>query len=82
MSDGVDVCLSNMSKATINSAYLAYYSKCAPEKQTYLQPVYVFEGEAIGESKWGSGEIEAKHFKQYVVAIPELEVIEFPRLKC
>jgi len=77
--EGIDVCLRNVSTATINSVYLAYYSECAPEKQTYLQPVYVFEGEAEG---CRGDHDETKHFKKYVVAVPEMGGIEFPRLRC
>ncbi len=49
----------------INRIYLGYYTKSASEKQTYLQPVYVFEGYAKGENR-------TEEFKQYIPAIPEL----------
>ncbi len=69
--EGVNVGMRNVSTATINSAWLAYYSKCALDEQTYLKPVYVFEGEAEGKSIVEYRN-ETAHFKQFIVAAPEL----------
>lgn len=67
---GVDVRLRNVSTATINKVYLAYYSKCAGEEQTYLKPVYVFEGKAKGER---GGYNETMHFVQHIAALQSFE---------
>ncbi len=61
---GIFTGIKSVDKATINKVYLGYYTKSASEKQTYLQPVYVFEGYAKGENR-------IEEFKQYVPAIPE-----------
>ncbi len=62
---GVFTGIKSVDKAVINKIYLGYYTKPASEKQTYLQPVYVFEGYAKGENR-------TEEFKQYIPAIPEL----------
>lgn len=56
--------IKNVNEAVIDKIYLGYYAKSATEKQSYLQPVYVFEGYAKGESR-------TEKFKQYIPAIPE-----------
>ncbi|AEA47773.1 hypothetical protein [Archaeoglobus veneficus] len=62
---GIFTGIKSVDKAVINKVYLGYYTKSASEKQTYLQPVYVFEGCAEGENR-------TEEFKQYIPAIPEL----------
>ena len=60
---------------TINNVYLGYYAKPASEEQTYLQPVYVFEG----VTKCDCATFE---FVQYIPAVPQLGGIEDSKVKC
>lgn len=66
---GIFTGIKSVDKVVINKVYLAYYTKSASEKQTYLQPVYVFEGYAKGENR-------TEEFKQYIPAISELGGIQ------
>ena len=73
--EGVDVCVGNVRMVvTINNVYLGYYAKPAGEEQTYLQPVYVFEGVTKGDC----GTLE---FVQYIPAVPQLGGIEDSKVK-
>ncbi len=73
--ENLNICMRNVSTATINKMYLAYYSEVPGDKQTHFQPVYAFEGVAERDN-------ETEEFWQYVVAAPEFGGIEFPKLKC
>ena len=55
---------------TINDIYLGYYAAPGSTKQTYLKPVYVFEGEARGRIDYHN---ESRHFVQHVAALQSFE---------
>jgi len=70
---GIFTGIKDVETASIDKVYLGYYTKSASEEQTYLQPVYVFVGEAKGDN-------ETRKFVQYIPAAPELGM-ELPGVK-
>lgn len=71
---GIFTGIKDVEAASIDMVYLGYYAKSASEVQTYLQPVYVFEGEAKGDN-------ETSEFVQYIPATSELGGMELPGVK-
>jgi hypothetical protein len=53
----------------IDNVYLAWFPKGCPEKEDYLEPVYVFEGVCYGTR--GNTD-SALPFKEYVPALREV----------
>jgi len=71
---GIFTGIKDVETASIDMVYLGYYAKSASEVQTYLQPVYIFEGEAKGDN-------ETSEFVQYIPATSELGGMELPGVK-